>query len=211
MNRKIAALALVAATMLLGACGGNEPQPSASDQSVPPEEPTTTWAPQDLALVDVAVQKPPPGAPKVEPTAIPEELSNFSSVPGLSEQQQDCLNGALKQAVDTDPSLTKTPGKRASLSGTAITVCDGSNVFTDPLVDGLAGGESNSKITLTPQQSQCFKQAFATDKQGTSKVIAASMIIGSSPDMNVDGIKQALAPFEAKCGAKLSDALAPNS
>jgi hypothetical protein len=205
MNRKIAALALVAATMLLGACGSSEPN-TATESSLPPEEPTTTWAPQDLALVDVPVAKPAPGAPKVEPTALPEELSNFTSVPGLSPEQQDCLTGAMKSALDADPTLNKTPGKRASLSGTAITVCDGSAVFTDPLVDSLASGQSNPSVTLTPAQATCFKQAFASDKANTAKVIGSSMVMGSTADASVESITSALAPFEAKCGAKISAA-----
>jgi hypothetical protein len=204
MNRKIAALAVVAAALLLGACGSSEP--SASNTSEPPPEPTTTWAPQDLVLVPVQVTKPAPGAPKVDPAALPEDLSNFTAVPGLTETSQDCLNGAMKAAVDADPSLAKTPGKRASLSGQAITVCDGSSVFTDPLVDNAAGGgETSPGVQLTPQQAACYKQAFATDKEGTAKVISQSMLIGMTADMNLEGIKQALAPFEAKCGANLSD------
>jgi hypothetical protein len=211
MNRKIAALALVATTVLLGACGGSEPSSSGSNESLPPEEPTTTWAPQDLALVEVAVAKPAPDAPKVEPTALPEEMANYTAVPGLSEQQQNCLNGAMKQALDADPSLAKTPGKQASLSGTAIALCDGSFVFTDPLVEVMASGDSNPNIKLTPEQATCFKQSFASDKQGTAKVIASTMIMGDSPDLNVEGIKAALAPFEQKCGAKISEGIVPAS
>jgi len=211
MNRKIAALALVAATVLLGACSGGEPSSSGSDESLPPEEPTTTWAPQDLALVDVPVSKPAPNAPKVEPSALPEEVANYTAIPGLSEPQQTCLNGAMKQALDADPSLAKTPGKQASLSSSAITLCDGSFVFTDAVVDGMASGDSNPNVKLTPDQAACFKQAFSSDKQGTAKFIASTMIMGSSPDQNVDGIKQSLAPFEQKCGAKISDAMVPAS
>jgi hypothetical protein len=207
MNRKIAALALVAATVLLGACGGgDDPQSGASDETVP-EEPTTTWSAADLALVEVAVAKPAPNAPKVDPAAIPAELSNFVGVPGLSEAQQECVNGALKQTLDTDPSLNSTPGKRASLSATAITTCDGAFVFTDPLVEGLASGESDPKVKITPEQSTCFKQAFASDKKATAKVIASSMVSGSNPEPNIDVIKAALVPFEQKCGVKISDSL----
>ena len=208
MNRKIAALALVAVAAL-GACGSNEPEAAPTESTVP-YAPTTTWAPQDLALVDVTVTKPAPGSPKVDPSVLPEEVANFTAIPGLAPEQQDCLNSALKQAIDKDPSMAKTPGKRASLSGTAITVCGGSALFTDPLVDGVTSNESASTVKLTPEQATCYKSAFATDTANTAKVIGASMVMGTTPDVNVNAIKDALAPFDAKCKAKLSDAFGAN-
>jgi hypothetical protein len=201
MNRKIAALALAAATVLLGACGGDD---QSSDSTEPlPSEPTTTWSKEDLALVEVNLSKPAPNAPKVDPASLPEELATFTAVHGLSEQQQACITGSIKQTLDADPSLKSTPGKQASLSSTAMAQCDGAYVFTDPLVEGVAAGEADPSVKLTAEQTSCFKQAFASDKQATAKVIAQSIVSSHSGEM--DGLQQALAPFEQKCGAKIGN------
>jgi hypothetical protein len=196
MKRKIAALALGAALVLTGACSKGEPE-ATSDAGT---DTGTTYAPEDLQLVDVPVSKPAPGT-KVDAAALPAEVSNFAAVPGISPDQQTCINGAMKQAIDADPTLAKTPGKVASLGGGAVAVCDAGAVFTEPLLQGLATGEAGGKVQLTPQQSTCLKDAFAADKASTGKLISGSMTL------NATVIQEALAPFEAKCGVKLNDAL----
>src|SRR6266545_639229 len=152
MNRKIVALALGAVVVLAGACSSSEP-PAASD------EPGTTL---DMNLVDVPVSKPPANV-KVEKAQIPPELAeNFGEVTGLTPDQQTCVNGAIKQAVEKDPSLATTPGKRYSLGGAALAVCDSGSVFTDQLLEGVAG--EGSDVKPTPQQTQCLKDAFKQDQ-----------------------------------------------
>jgi hypothetical protein len=197
MNRKIAALALGAVIVLTGACGKNEPE--ATTDSVP-EETAPAYKPEDMELVDVPVSKPPADL-KVDAAALPTELQGFTTVQGLSEAQQTCINGAMKQAVDADPSLPSTPGKVASLGGGAVAVCDGGAVFTDQILEGLA---TNETVKLTAAQNTCLKQEFATDKEHTAKFISASMTL------NPTAIQDALAPFETKCGVKISQGIAPS-
>jgi hypothetical protein len=204
MNRKIAAVVLAAAVVLVGGCSGNSD--SATTTAVPTEEsPVTTYAPQDLALADIPVARPPAGT-KVEASALPEELQNFTAVPGLSPDQQGCINGAIKGAVDQDASVSKTPGKVASVGSKAVAVCDGGFAFTDQLVDGLAQGATNGSFTLTPEQSACLKQAFNADKDATAKIIGTTMVMQPSGG-DMSPLKAALAPFDSKCGVKISDAL----
>ena len=189
MNRKIVALALGAALVITGACSSDEP-PAATSEEPPP----TTYSPEDLKLVDIPVQKPAPGT-KVDASQLPPELSNFAQVTGLTPDQQGCVNGAMKQAVDSDPSIPKAPGKTASLGGAAMAVCDVGTVFTDQLLQGLTGSDSDTKIT--PAQSNCLKAEFAANPQATGRVISGAMT------MNAEVIQQTLAPFESKCGVEL--------
>jgi hypothetical protein len=166
----------------------------------------TTYAPQDLALVDIPVTKPPAGT-KVEAATLPEELSNFTAVQGLSADQQNCINGAMKQAVDADATVSKTPGKVASVGSKAVAICDGGPAFTDQLVDGLAQGATNGSFKLTPEQATCLKQAFTADKDATAKVIGNSMIVGQTAAQDMTPLKNALATLDSKCGVKISDAV----
>jgi hypothetical protein len=190
MNRKIAALVLGAVFVLAGACSSDEPPAATSD------DPGTTL---DMNLVDVPVSKPPANA-KVEKAQLPPELAdNFGEVTGLTPEQQTCVNGAIKQAVEKDPTLAGTPGKRYSLGGAALAVCDSGSVFTDQLLEGVAGEGSETKPT--PQQTQCLKDAFKADQASTGKLISGAMT------MNAAVIQQALAPFEQKCGIDISKGL----
>jgi hypothetical protein len=195
MNRKIAALVLGAVLVLAGACG-NKSEPEAAP---PPEDSGTAPAPEDFQLVEVPVNKPAPDV-KVDAAAVPQELQMFTTVPGLTPDQQTCINGAIKGTVDADPSVPKTPGKVAYLGGKAVTICDGATVFTDPLIEQLSGGDPETKVKLTPEQATCLRQAFAADKDATAKVISSTISLSTTT------ITDALQPFEAKCNVKLTEA-----
>lgn len=197
MKRKIAALTLGAAIVLAGACASSEPESGATDTtSSAADASTTTVTPADMKLVDVPVEKPTPGV-KVSKDALPAELSNFAEVAGLSPDQQSCVNGAMKQAVDKDPTLTEAPGKVMSLGGKAIAVCDAGDVFTDSLLQSLTGPGAEGAAQVTPEQSACLKEAFKDDADATAKFISGALT------MSEQNIRDGLAPFEAKCGVTL--------
>jgi hypothetical protein len=203
MKRQIAALALGAAALLSGACASNSEQ-SESTTTQPAEDPGPTYSPEDMKLVDVPVSRPAPGV-KVDAASLPQDFANYAAAPGLSPEQQDCVNGAIKTAVDQDPSLAKTPGKVASVGGKAVTVCDAATVVTEPMLQGLSSSEGDPQtVKLTEQQSACLKNAFATNKDATWRVVAGMM------SLNVEALKESFVPFDSTCGVKLSDAVAPS-
>jgi hypothetical protein len=166
------------------ACSSSEPQAAPSEESVP-EAPTTTYAPQDLELVPVQVAKPAPGT-KVDPASLPEDLK-APPIGEITEPQQECINAAMKQALDADPSLGKTPGKRASLTSNAMAACDATAAFTDPIIEQLKSG-GNPGVPVNETQAACLKQAFATDKLNTAKLIGNSLVMVYSPTGDLAGL-----------------------
>jgi hypothetical protein len=197
MNRKIAALALAGAVLLIGACGNDgEPEATPSTTVAMPEDTTPPLTDEELALVEVEMTKPEPGA-TVDPTSLPEEVARAAMVPNITEEQQNCVAAAIKQALEKDPTLSETPGKAASVSGKALTVCDASSLITDPLVDGLNAGEADTEYKITDAEATCLKDAFAADPDATSTAVSAMM--AGKPDT----VQDALAPFEERCDVNL--------